>query len=196
MRRVGSLVVVALFIVVLGFSCGEEVVAPYSSQVTVLGDVAAWQVSCSGQCGAFSVFYRHYVTAVVTYANKTAPVSQVDEPMNDVELTWWAPSGDFWLRDDDFLPYYENGCYMCTGPDDPDCPECKDVLWPLEKPYDTETDERGLSEIIWILVFPPSFCYQCGQDYPYSIFADIGVARGSYQVTFSVASPEEEGGGG
>jgi len=187
MRRVGSLVVMVFVIAVLGLSCGD-VVAPYSSQVTVWGDVASWYVACNNGVPAFASYYRHFVTAVVTYSNKTAPVSQVDQPMNGVELTWWAPAGDLWLRDDDFEPYYNKGCNLCTGPDDPNCPECKDVLWPLEKPYDTETDERGLSEIIWIL----TPCGQCGGSLPYSIFADVGVARGSYQVTFEVEAEEEQ----
>ena len=193
MKRVGLLIVVTLFfIVALGISCGEDVTAPYTSEVEISTDDVDWEIACTSSCKPeFYGILVHYVTAVVTYGNKTAPVSSVDQPLNGVEITWLASSGDLWLPEDDYMPYYNNDCYLCSGPDDPNCPQCKNVLWPLAQPYDTETNDRGLSEVVWILWSPSD----CDSTYNTKIWADIGVSTDDMQVTISVEACEEEQGG-
>lgn len=195
MMKVKWLVVMAILASAFWVACEEQVPAPYTTTVDILGDDVDWKVPCNdADCEPkFRGYLRHYATAVVAFPNKFAPNDpDVDQPINNAEIRWIPTTGDLWLLKDDYKPYYENKCYLCNTAECPDRPKCKDVLWPLEIPYDTATEDDGTSEILWILYFNDDAVWtDCGSQLLYQLTADIGVDADALKVTISVDSCEE-----
>lgn len=199
MIKVKWLVVMAILASAFLVACEEQVPAPYSSTVDITLDTWDWKIGCNNaNCTpGWQGYLPHYLTAVISFPNKFAPTDpDVDQAVNNTEIRWYAPNGDLWLVDDDFKPYYDNECFLCSSGDCPENPKCKDVLWPLENPYDTKTEDDGTSEIVWVLPFYEGAIWAnvCGRQLPFTLIADIGTDSDAFDVTITIDSCEQQQG--
>jgi len=196
MIRVKWLVVMTLFAIVALMSCEQEAMAPYTTTVDIIQKDIEWKMQCDDSTcyPAFQGLLVHYATAVVAFPNKVAPNDpDVDQTLNDVDIRWAPTAGDLWLSGDDYKPYYNFKCYLCAKKDCPEHPKCKDVLWPLDIPYETKTDDQGISDIVWIIPFIPDVVWStCDIQLIYDLSADIGVAIDYLRSTITIEACQQQ----